>query len=83
LRNALLPIVTVVALQFGAMFAGSVLVEAIFNWPGVNSYLLAAISVRDYPVVQGVVAVVASIFVLINFLTDISFALFDPRIRHD
>lgn len=83
LRNALLPVVTVVALQFGAMFAGSVLVESIFNWPGVNSYLLTAIGVRDYPVVQGVVAVVASIFVLINFLTDVSFALFDPRIRHD
>lgn len=83
LRNALLPVVTVVALQFGAMFAGSVLVEAIFNWPGVNAYLLTAIGVRDYPVVQGVVAIIASIFVLINFLTDVSFALFDPRIRHD
>jgi peptide/nickel transport system permease protein len=82
LRNALLPVVTVVALQFGAMFAGSVLVETIFNWPGVNTYLLSSISVRDYPVVQGVVLVVASIFVLINFLTDISFALFDPRIQH-
>ena len=82
LRNALLPIVTIVALQFGAMFAGSVLVESIFNWPGVNTYLLTAIGVRDYPVVQGVVAVVATIFVLINFLTDISFAFFDPRIRH-
>lgn len=83
LRNALLPIVTIVALQFGAMFAGSVLIESIFNWPGVNTYLLASISVRDYPAVQGVVAVVASIFVLINFLTDISFAFFDPRIRYD
>jgi peptide/nickel transport system permease protein len=82
LRNALLPVVTVVALQFGAMFAGSVLVEFIFNWPGVNAYLLKAIQVRDYPVVQGVVLVVATIFVLINFLTDISFAIFDPRIRY-
>lgn len=83
LRNALLPVVTVVALQFGAMFAGSVLVESIFNWPGVNSYLLTSISVRDYPVVQAVVLVIATIFVLINFLTDVSFAFFDPRIRHD
>ena len=81
LRNALLPVVTVVALQFGAMFAGSVLVEFVFNWPGVNSYLLTAISQRDYPVVQAVVLVIAAIFVLINFLTDISYALFDPRIR--
>lgn len=83
LRNALLPVVTVVALQFGAMFAGSVLVEFIFNWPGVNAYLLTSIMVRDYPVVQGVVLVIATIFVLINFLTDISFAFIDPRIRHD
>ncbi|HUG15438.1 MAG TPA: ABC transporter permease [Thermomicrobiales bacterium] len=83
LRNALLPVVTVVALQFGAMFAGSVLVELIFNWPGVNSYLLTSISVRDYPVVQAIVLVIATIFVLINFLTDVSFAMFDPRIRHD
>ena len=82
LQNALLPVVTVVALQFGAMFAGSVLVEFLFNWPGVNTYLLTAIGVRDYPVVQGVVLVVATIFVLINFLTDISFVLFDPRIQH-
>jgi len=82
LQNALLPVVTVVALQFGAMFAGSVLIESIFNWPGVNTYLLTAIGVRDYPVVQGIVLVIASIFVLINFLTDISFVLFDPRIQH-
>jgi peptide/nickel transport system permease protein len=82
LRNALLPVVTVVALQFGAMFAGSVLVESIFNWPGVNTYLLSSIGVRDYPVVQGIVLVIATIFVLINFLTDISFVLFDPRIQH-
>jgi peptide/nickel transport system permease protein len=83
LQNALLPVVTVVALQFGAMFAGSVLIEFLFNWPGVNTYLLTAIGVRDYPVVQGVVLVIASIFVLINFLTDISFVLFDPRIQHN
>jgi peptide/nickel transport system permease protein len=82
LQNALLPVVTVVALQFGAMFAGSVLVESIFNWPGVNTYLLTSIGVRDYPVVQGVVLIVATIFVLINFLTDLSFAFFDPRIHH-
>jgi peptide/nickel transport system permease protein len=83
LQNALLPVVTIVALQFGAMFAGSVLIEFLFNWPGVNTYLLTAIGVRDYPVVQGVVLVIASIFVLINFLTDISFVLFDPRIQHN
>jgi peptide/nickel transport system permease protein len=83
LRNALMPVITIVGLNFGAMFAGSVLVEAIFNWPGLNTYLLTAISSRDYPVVQAVVLVVAVIFVLINFLTDLSFAVIDPRIRYD
>lgn len=82
LRNALLPVVTIVGLQFGTMFAGSVLVETIFNWPGLNSYLLTAIGVRDYPVVQAVVLVVAIIFVTINFITDISYAILDPRIRY-
>jgi peptide/nickel transport system permease protein len=81
LQNALLPVVTVVALQFGAMFAGSVLIESVFNWPGVNTFLLTSIGVRDYPVVQGVVLVISIIFVLINLLTDLSFAFFDPRIH--
>lgn len=83
LRNALMPVITVIGLNFGAMFAGSVLVEFIFNWPGLNTYMLTAISSRDYPIVQAVVLVVAVIFVLINFLTDLSFAIIDPRIRYD
>lgn len=83
LRNALMPVVTVIGLNFGAMFAGSVLVEFIFNWPGLNTYMLTAISSRDYPIVQAVVLVVSVIFVLINFLTDLSFAIIDPRIRYD
>lgn len=83
LRNALLPVVTIIGLHVGFMFAGSVLVEFIFNWPGVNAYLLNSINARDYPVVQAIVLVVAAIFILINFLTDLSFAVLDPRIRYD
>ena len=83
LRNALLPVVTIVGLHVGFMFAGSVLVEFLFNWPGVNAYLLNSIGGRDYPVVQGIVLVIAAIFILINFLTDLSFAILDPRIRYE
>lgn len=82
LRNALLPVVTIVGLQFGSMFAGSILVEHIFNWPGINAYLLNGISVRDYPVVQGVVLLVATIFIFINLIVDLSYAILDPRIRY-
>lgn len=83
LRNALLPVVTIIGLHVGFMFAGSVLIEFIFNWPGINAYLLNSINARDYPVVQGIVLVVATIFILINFLTDLSFAILDPRIRYE
>ncbi|MDB4895976.1 MAG: Binding-protein-dependent transporter inner rane component family protein 63 [Firmicutes bacterium] len=83
LRNALLPVVTVVGLQFGNMFAGSVLAEYLFNWPGLNNLMFRAIGVRDYPVVQGVVLLSSVMFVLINLLTDVSYALLNPRIRYD
>lgn len=82
LRNAYLPVLTILGLQVGAMFAGSVIVETIFNWPGMNTYLLQAINVRDYPVIQAVVLVASAIFVAVNFLTDVGYALLDPRIRY-
>ncbi len=82
LRNAYLPVLTILGLQVGAMFAGSVIVEAIFNWPGMNTYLLQAIGVRDYPVIQAVVLVASAIFVSVNFLTDVGYAVLDPRIRY-
>jgi peptide/nickel transport system permease protein len=83
LRNALLPVVTVIGLQFGNMFAGSVLIEYLFNWPGLNNLMFRAIGVRDYPVVQGVVLLSSVMFLLINLLTDVSYALLNPRIRYD
>ncbi len=82
LRNALLPVVTVVGLQVGSMFAGAVLVEYIFSWPGLNTLLLNSISTRDYPIIQGVVLLAAALFVLVNFCTDLLYVVINPRIRH-
>jgi peptide/nickel transport system permease protein len=81
LRNSMLPVITVLGLQFGTLFAGSVIIEYIFNWPGMGRLFLTAVGERDYPVIQTVVLVVAVSFVLINLLTDLSYAFFDPRIR--
>jgi len=83
LRNALLPVVTVIGLQAGSMFAGAVLVEYIFSWPGLNLLLLNSISTRDYPIIQGVVLLAAVMFVLVNLITDLCYAAINPRIRYD
>jgi len=83
LRNALLPVVTVVGLQIGGMFAGAVLVEYIFSWPGLNTLLLNSISTRDYPIIQGVVLLAAVLFVFVNLVTDLCYALINPRIRYE
>ena len=83
LRNALLPVVTVVGLQIGGMFAGAVLVEYIFSWPGLNTLLLNSISTRDYPIIQGVVLLAAALFVFVNLITDLCYALINPRIRYE
>jgi ABC-type dipeptide/oligopeptide/nickel transport system permease component len=83
LRNALLPVVTVIGLQAGSMFAGAVLVEYIFSWPGLNMLLLNSISTRDYPIIQGVVLLAAVMFVLVNLITDLCYAVLNPRIRYE
>ncbi len=81
LRNALLPVVTVLGLQCGALLAGSVITETIFSWPGIGRLLVEGIQTRDYPVVQGCVLVIACSYVVVNTLTDLLYALIDPRIR--
>lgn len=81
LRNALIPIVTVVGLQMGTLIGGTVLVEYVFNWPGISTLLVTSVSRRDYPMVQGVVLVSASLFILINLAVDILYGILDPRIR--
>jgi peptide/nickel transport system permease protein len=82
LRNALTPVVTVVGLQFGAFMGGAVITEAIFDYPGLGRMLLQAILTRDYTVVQGTILFVVLAFVVINLLTDLVYALLDPRIRY-
>ncbi len=81
-RTALTPIVTVVGLQIGTLIGGSVLVEYVFNWPGISSLLIGAIYRRDYGVVQGVIVVSASLFILINLLVDVAYGMLDPRVRN-
>ncbi len=81
MRNALLPLVTVIGLQFGGLLGGAVLTETVFNLPGVGKFLVESIFARDYPVVQGFTLTIALIFILINFLVDVSYAYLDPRIR--
>jgi peptide/nickel transport system permease protein len=81
LRNALVPIVTVLAGSFGSLLAGAAVVETIFNIPGIGQLIVTAISRRDYPVIQGTVLTIAVIFVVLNFLVDLLYPLMDPRIR--
>lgn len=82
LRTALIPIVTYIGLQFGALLGGVVIIEQVFAWPGLGSLALNAISFRDYPLLQGTVTVLALVTVAINFFVDLSYALLDPRIRY-
>jgi len=82
LRNALLPVVTIVGLQFGALLSGAVITENVFAWPGVGTLLVQGITARDYPLVQGCVLVIALCYVAVNFLTDALYMLIDPRVRN-
>lgn len=81
LRNVLIPVVTVLGLQFGVLIGGSVVVEMVFSWPGIGRLLIEAIGNRDYPVVQASVAVMAMIFVALNLIVDLLYGVLDPRIR--
>jgi len=81
LRNALLPVVTIVGLQFGALLSGAVITENVFSWPGVGTLLIQAITARDYPLVQGCVLVISLCYVVVNFLTDALYSIIDPRVR--
>lgn len=82
LRNALIPIVTVIGLQLGSLLGGAVLTETVFSWPGIGSYTVNCILKSDFPVVQGVVMLVAITFVVINLIVDIVYAFLDPRITY-
>lgn len=81
LRNAAIPLVTLIGLRFGAMLGGSVVVESLFNWPGIGNLLITAVKSRDYPTVQFLVPYVAVVFILINIVVDILYGILDPRIH--
>jgi peptide/nickel transport system permease protein len=81
-RNSLTPIITVVALHLGSLLGGTVLVEYVFNWPGLSGYLVRAVELRDYPEVTGIVFTISVLFVLLNLLVDLLYAVLDPRVRH-
>jgi dipeptide transport system permease protein len=82
LRNALIPVVTVIGLQIGGLMAGAVLTETIFSWPGIGKWLIEAISRRDYPALQGGVMLVSTVVIVVNLLVDLLYGLINPRIRH-
>jgi len=82
LRNALIPVVTIIGLQVGTLMAGAVLTETIFSWPGIGKWLIESISRRDYPALQGGVMLVSAVVILVNLLVDLSYGLINPRIRH-
>ena len=81
IRNAMLPVVTIIGLQTGLLLSGAILTETVFAIPGMGSWLAGAIEDRDYPVLQGGILFVALVFVLVNLLVDISYGFLDPRIR--
>ena len=83
LRNAMLPVVTVIGLQVGTLLAGAILTETIFSWPGLGRWLIEALQRRDYPVVQGGVLLVALLIIMVNFVVDILYGVVSPRIRHN
>jgi peptide/nickel transport system permease protein len=82
LKNAMLPVLTVMGVQMGYLLGGSILVETVFSWPGLGLQLFRAISSRDLPLVQGGVMLVAAIFVFLNLAIDLLYAFFDPRVRY-
>lgn len=83
MRNAIIPTLTVLGLQWGTLLAGSVVIETVFAWPGVGRLLVDSVAVRDYPVIQACVLLFALVFMLTNLLVDVAYAFLDPRIRYD
>jgi peptide/nickel transport system permease protein len=83
LKNALLPVLTVIGLQFGTLLGGAVLTETVFGWPGIGQLLIESIFARDYPVVQGIVLTVSVLFILVNLVVDLLYGCVDPRIRYE
>jgi len=81
LRNAMIPIITILGLMFGSIITGAILTETIFSWPGIGKWMVASINARDYPVIQGGVLIIASMIVIINALVDVIYLWTNPRMR--
>jgi peptide/nickel transport system permease protein len=81
LKNGLIPVVTVIGLQFGVLLAGAIITEVIFSWPGIGRLTVEAINSRDYPMVQGCILMIAITYIIANLLTDFAYRLLDPRIK--
>ena len=81
LRNALIPVVTVIGLQVGVLFTGAILTETIFSWPGIGKWMVDSIARRDYPVVQGGMLLLGAVVMLVNLLVDLTYGIINPRIR--
>ena len=82
-RNSLIPVVTLIGLQFGAVLTGAVITETIFAWPGIGRLLIQSIGFRDYPLVQGCILLIAVTYVAVNLVTDMLYGVLDPRIRYE
>jgi dipeptide transport system permease protein len=82
LRNALIPVVTVIGLQVGVLLAGAILTETIFSWPGIGKWMVDSIFRRDYPSVQGGLLMIAVMVMVVNLIVDLLYGLINPRIRH-
>ena len=82
LKNALIPIITVVGLQFGLLLGGAVLTETVFAWPGIGRLIVDSILARDYPVIQGTILIFGLLYILVNLCVDMIYAFIDPRIRY-
>jgi len=83
LKNAMVPIITILGLQMGACLSGTIVIENVFSWPGIGTLLITAIRQRDFPMIQGVAIFLAAIYLLLNLLVDLSYPFIDPRVRHD
>jgi dipeptide transport system permease protein len=82
LRNALIPVVTVIGLQVSVLVAGAILTETIFSWPGIGKWIVEAVSRRDYPTIQGGILLIAIMIMMVNLFVDLTYSVINPRIRH-
>ena len=81
LRNAMMPVITVIGLMLGTLFAGAILTETTFSWPGIGKWIVNAVYQRDFPIIQSATLIIASMFIFVNLIVDLLYALINPKIR--